>query len=297
MKFELIAKWQQEFTVGRMCHVFGVSRSGYYAWRQRPVSAREMANQELVGEIKRVHQASRRTYGSPRVYRALRAEGIACSENRVARLMRQCRIVAKQARRFTTTTKANPRHAAAPNHLKQHFEATRPNETWLSDITYIPTEEGWLYLAAVMDIFSRRIVGWSMGKRITSRLAKQAMEMALSQRSPGPGLIHHSDRGSQYTSAPYQGLLTQHKVIPSMSASGNCYDNAPMESVFGTLKQELIYHKHYVTRRAARTDIFDYIETFYNRQRLHSSLDYQSPIAFEQAFEQQQLVPDLCPQN
>ena len=200
--------------------------------------------------------------------------------------MRAHGIVAKQTRRFVTTTKANPKHTKAPNHLRQHFEATRPDEIWLSDITYIPTGEGWLYLAAVMDLYSRRIVGWSMSSRINSDLAQHALQMALAHRSPKPGLVHHSDRGSQYTSIDYQSLLAEHKMIPSMSRAGNCYDNAPMESAFGTLKQELIHHERYATRRAARTAIFDYIETFYNRQRLHSSLDYVSPLAFELNFEQ-----------
>ena len=297
MRFQFIDAHTQQFSIQRMCKVLQVSRSGYYAWRGRPVSAREMANQALVEEIRAVHRASRETYGSPRVYQALRQRGVACSRNRVARLMRQHGIVAKQTRRFTRTTKAHPDHAVAPNRLSRPFQSSRPDEIWMSDITYIPTDEGWLYLSMVMDLFSRRIVGWGMNTRLTTALVEQALRMALAQREPAPGLIHHSDRGSQYTSEHYQTLLTKHGILPSMSAVGNCYDNAPMESAFGTLKCELIHHRHYETRHEARVDIFDYVEVFYNRQRLHSSLGYQSPMAFEQAFASESSMLALCPQN
>ena len=274
--------------MNRMCEVLKVSRSGYYAWRTRPPSEREMANQELLEQIKIVHRDSDETYGSPRIYHALLTLGRKCSKNRVARLMRRNDIQAKHKRRFKATTKRNKAHPVAPNLLERDFTAEQPDQKWLADITYIPTLEGWLYLAAVLDLYTRRIVGWAMAERMTSALTINALEMALQQRKPAAGLIHHSDQGSQYTDQKYQALLEAHGIQASMNGVGSWYDNAPMESFFGTLKSERVHHCSYQTREEARTDLFFYIEARYNRRRLHSSLGYLSPEAFEKAHHQQQ---------
>ena len=269
-----------------MCKVLEVSRSGYYAWRKRPSSARKMANQELLQAIRKVHQESHEIYGSPRITEELHHQGWICGENRVARLMREHDIRANAARRFHATTRRNPAHVAAPNLLRRNFTASRPDEIWLADITYIPTQEGWLYLAAMLDLYSRRIVGWAMSERMTETLTLRALRMALQQRRPASTLLHHSDQGRQYTSGSYQELLKNHAIQVSMNGVGTWYDNAPMESFFGSLKAERVHHVSYATRWEARRDLFDYIESFYNRRRLHSSLGYQSPVAFEQAYHQ-----------
>jgi len=244
------------FSVTRLCKALNVSPSGYYAWRKRPVSAREMANRALVKRIEAVYNDSYETYGSRRVYRELKAQGVACSENRVARLMRLRSLRAKQVRRYKITTKRNKKHPVAPNLLKRDFAADRPDHKWLTDITYIPTREGWLYLAAVLDLFPRRIVGWAMSERMTSDLTLAALKMAIGRRQPGEGLIHHSDQGSQYTDGTYRALLKEHGFQISMNGVGTWYDNAPMESFFGTLKSELVNHRVYGTRDEARTDLF-----------------------------------------
>lgn len=280
----MIEDHRGKFPVQLMCGALDVSPSGYYAWRTRPVSMREMANQQLVEKIRIVHSASYGTYGSPRVWHELRARGLACSRNRVARLMRLYHIRAKQSRRFKITTKRNPAHPVAPNVLKRDFVTDQPDRKWLSDITYIWTAEGWLYLAAVMDLYHRGIVGWAMGSRITSALTQDALRMAVLRRRPKPGLIHHSDQGSQYTDQGYQALLREYGIEASMNGAGTWYDNAPMESFFGTLKNELVHHRSYRTRAEARPDLFSYIEVFYNRRRLHSSLDYLSPEAYEHLY-------------
>ena len=264
-----------------MCKALKVSPSGYYAWRRRPVSAREMANRELMAKIEAVFEGSERTYGSPRVYHALKAQGVTCSQNRVARLMRLRRLRAKQVRRFKSTTKRNKAHRAAPNRLKRDFTTDGRDQKWLADITYIPTSEGWLYLAVILDLFSRRIVGWAMSDRMTSALSLKALRMAIQRRRPSPGLIHHSDQGSQYTDKDYQAVLAAHGIQASMNGVGTWYDNAPMESFFGTLKSERVHHVAYATRDQASPDVFHYIEAFYNRRRLHSSLGYLSPDAYE----------------
>jgi transposase InsO family protein len=285
-------------SVTRMCKALNVSPSGYYAWRNRPVSAREMANQELVKRIEAVYNESYETYGSPRIYRELEAQGVACSENRVARLMRLRGLRAKQVRRYKSTTKRNKKHPVAPNLLKRDFGADRPDQKWLTDITYIPTREGWLYLAAVLDLYARRIVGWAMSDRITADLTIRALKMAIRQRQPGAGLIHHSDQGSQYTDSTYQVLLKEHGFQVSMNGVGTWYDNAPMESFFGTLKGELVHHRVYDTRDEARPDLFFYIEAFYNQRRRHSSLGYLSPLDYEQLYHNRhQLLLSLCPPN
>jgi putative transposase len=288
MRFQFVDQHQDQFPVRRMCDELNVSPSGYYAWRTRPASAREMANRELYKQIEAVYHDNRGVYGSPRIYRELKDQGVACSENRVARLMRLRGLKAKQSKRFRSTTKRNQADAAAPNLLRRDFEAEQPDQKWLADITFIPTQEGWLYLATILDLYSRRIVGWAMAERMTSDLTLTALKMALGQCQPATSLIHHSDRGSQYTDQAYQTLLKDHSICASMNGVGSWYDNAPMESFFGTLKSELVHHCAYATRIEARTDLFSYIETFYNRRRRHSSLDYLSPEAYEQLFYQRQ---------
>jgi putative transposase len=267
-----------------MCRVLSVSSSGYYAWRRRRPSARQKANEAIVERMREIHAESDATYGSPRVHAELAAQGIECNKKRVERLMRVHHIQARQRKRWRPrTTDSNHRLPVAPNVLAQEFACEAPNEKWVTDITYIGTEEGWLYLAAVMDLCSRRIVGWSMARRLTSKLVKDALKLAVAQRQPGPGLLHHSDRGSQYASADYRVLLTAWGMEASMSRKGNCYDNAAMESFFGTLKSERVHHRRYRTRAEARQDILHYIEIFYNRKRLHSAIGYVSPAQFEQS--------------
>ncbi len=265
-----------------MCQCLGLSTSSYYSWRGRPLSRREQANAELLHEIRAIHKAGRGTYGSPKIHQVLQQRGKPCSRKRVARLMRLDGIVAKRQRCFKRTTQAHAKRPVAANHLSQQFTATHPNQVWLADITYIRTKEGWLYLAAVIDLYSRQVIGWSMSKRITDNLTLTALQMAVRKRLPAASkLMHHSDRGSQYTSQSYQQLLERYGIQVSMSGTGNCYDNAPMESFFSLLKTELVYHERYTTRQEARTRIFDYIEVFYNRQRVHSSIDYQTPAEYE----------------
>ena len=290
MRFQYIEDHRSEFPVIQMCKVLDVSPSGYYAWRGRPVSEREMANRELTDKIKVAFKESGETYGSPRIYQVMRKLGLMCSQNRVARLMRKEGLRAKQSRRLRATTKRNKAHRAAPNRLNRDFSAERPNQKWLTDITYIPTLEGWLYLAAILDLFSRRIVGWAMSERMTTELTLRALDMAIRQRRPGPGLIHHSDQGSQYTDSRYQAVLADHGIQASMNAVGTWYDNAPMESFFGTLKSERVNHVVYQTRDEASPDVFYYIEGFYNRHRLHSSLDYISPEDHEKLYHNQPAI-------
>jgi putative transposase len=272
-----------------MCDLLHISRSGYYAWRTRPVSQREMANQQLLDRIKAAHEANRGCYGSPRIYHEIQDE-IPCSLNRVARLMRQHGIRAKQAKQYKTTTQQNENHSHAPNHLAQDFHASQPGEKWCGDITYIWTAAGWLYLAVVIDLYSRRIVGWAMNARMTTQLVKDAFQMAWRQCQPKTALLFHSDRGSQYTSHEFQRLLRACHAKASMSGAGNCYDNAVAESFFSALKMELVYQAVYLSREEAITDIFFYIEGFYNRQRRHSALGYVSPQAYEACYQQHALA-------
>lgn len=282
MRFAFIGAHAQEFNILLMCRVLGVSRSGYYAWRQRPPSARERADHELALLIRATHQRSRGTYGAPRIQAELKAQGRPVGRKRVARLMRGAALIARPRRRCKVTTHALPGRSAAPNVLQQQFSAQCPNEKWLADITYIPTREGWLYLAAVLDVHSRLIVGQALGSYLTQDLVLQALRMALHRRHPTGPLLHHSDRGSQYTAEGYQQLLRAYGITVSMSGAGNCYDNAMMESFFSTLKAECVTGT-YATRQEARHSIFEYIEVWYNRQRRHSALGYLSPAAFEQA--------------
>jgi transposase InsO family protein len=292
MKVGFIRQHAEQFDITVMCRLLGVSRSGYYAALRRPVSRRARENEELTEAIRAVHSAHRQVYGSPRIWRQLRRQGIGCGRHRVARLMRQHGIAARQRQRCRTTTNSRHTLPVAGNVLARDFRATAVNQKWVADITYIRTEEGWLYLAAVMDLFSRRIVGWSMSARINAALVLAAQTMALHARCPAPGLLQHTDRGSQYASDDYQQLLSDHRSCASMSGVGNCYDNAAMESFFHTLKTELIYQRRYPTHAQARADIFDYIEVFYNRQRQHSTLGYKSPAEFEADLAQ---GPPACP--
>jgi putative transposase len=264
------------------CEVLEVSRSGYYAWRGRPESARARRREELAEKARKVHGHNRGVYGSPRVCAALRAGGEAVCENTVAKVMRDNGIRAKAKRKYVPRT-TDSRHGqpVAPNVLGRRFEAGLPDRKWAADITYVPTGQGWLYLAAVIDLCSRKVVGWSMAEHMRADLVSDALGMALARRSPAAGLLHHSDRGSQYASGDYRHLLRSHGIECSMSGRGDCWDNAVMESFWGTLKTELVHHERYRTREQARASIFEYVEVFYNRQRLHSSLGYLSPEQFE----------------
>lgn len=281
MRFQFIQHHAEQYRVNLMCSVLGVSRSGYYAWNKRQPSVRERANRGLRALIRLLHRKSRGTYGYRRVHAALVAQGNSCGLNRVARLMREEGLRPRRRRRYKRTTQSRHNWPVAQNHLAQTFSTSGPNEKWVTDITYIYTAEGWLYLAAVLDLYSRLVVGWAMEPFLADTLTTKALKMAIANRQPLPGLLHHSDRGSQYTSRSYQHLLSTHEALTSMSRSGNVYDNAPMESFFATLKKDLIHHRSYSTRRQAKADIFEYIEVFYNRQRLHSALGYLSPTAFE----------------
>ena len=282
MKFAFIKESLSEYPVDVCCQVLEVSRAGYYAWRDRPASAAAVRREQLVQKIKIVHQQNRRVYGSPRVCEALVAQGEKVSENTVARLMKQREIRAKTKRKFVPrTTDSDHANPVAANVLDRQFTAEMPNQKWAVDITYIPTEEGWLYLAGVIDLCSRMIVGWSMADHMRADLVGDALKMAIARRNPSGSLIHHSDRGVQYTSEDYMHLLESHNMQPSMSRKGNCWDNAVKESFWATLKTELVNHEQYATHEQARASIFEYIEVFYNRKRLHSSLGYVSPEAFE----------------
>lgn len=282
MKYAWIAEHRQHFEVEAMCQVLEVSKSGFYAAQTRPPSARQIRRAALLAEIKNVHAASRGTYGSPRVYQELKARQVQACENTIARVMREAAIRSKTCRKYVPCT-TDARHAfpIAENRLNRDFKAEAPNRRWVTDITYISTGEGWLYLAGVIDLFSRKVVGWSMADNMHTKLVEDALQMALARRQISPGLLHHSDRGSQYACGDYQKLLSAHGLECSMSRAGNCYDNAVMESFWGTLKTELVYHEKYATREQARRSIFEYIEVFYNRVRRHSSLGYLSPEAFE----------------
>jgi len=284
MRYQFIQAHQDEFPVQRMCSVLDVSPSGFYAWQTRPVSPRVQANQKLLPEIRAIHSRSRKTYGSPRVHAELRACGFRVGRNRVARLMRAANLYGRRKKKQPRTTNSQHSYPVAPNRLNRDFQATRPNEKWLADITYIPTAEGWLYLAVVLDLFSRKIVGWAFAATLESCLVEQAFRMAVQDRPALSGLLHHSDRGSQYAGGAYQRLLVDQQVQTSMSRTGNCYDNAPMESFFSTLKCEHVHFQNYRTRQEAMTDIFSYIVGFYNRQRRHSSLEYLSPEEFERRY-------------
>lgn len=264
-----------------MCEILEVSRSGFYAWRERPESQRALESVRLGALVEKVHQESRNNYGVPRVHAALQAQGETCGLHRVERLMREKNLHGRVRRRYRTTTKADARHPVAPNLLQRQFSTEQPDLVWVGDITYLWTREGWLYLAVLLDLYSRSVVGWSMSERMPVGLTLAALEMAVGRREPAAGFIHHSDRGSQYTAKDYQKRLVELGARASMSRKGDCYDNAVAESFHHSLKTELMDEMPFRTRAEARAIVFDYIEVFYNRQRLHSTLGYVSPAKFE----------------
>ena len=269
--------------MSRACQVLQVTTSGYYAWKQRGESSRQWDDQRLSQEIRRIFHEGRGVYGSPRVHAVLQQQGWRCSRKRVVRLMRQAGCVAQRKHYKTQTTDSHHCHPVAPNLLQRDFLAQRPNEKWVGDITGIWTQQGWLYLAGIVDCYSRLVVGWAMSATRDEGLVANALQMALERRHPGEGLLHHTDRGSQYTSGGYRALLAERGITVSMSRKGNCWDNALMESVWATVKGECADRQQFPTLQAARTILFEYLEVFYNRQRVHSSLGYQSPANFEQS--------------
>ena len=283
MIFPFIERHREVWPVSVMCETLGVSPQGFYSWRSRPKSDQQQRRDALLVEIRAVHAEVKQRYGSPRIHAELQAKGVPCCVNTVAKLMRDNDIRSKAARKFRNSTDSNHPLPVADNLLSREFAAHGPNERWVADISYIPTREGWLYLAVVEDLYSRMVVGWAMSDTMTSRLVVDALEMAVARRLPQEGLLAHSDRGSQYASEHYQRLLARHGIDCSMSGVGQCWDNAPMESFFASLKKELVHHEDYQSRAQAKASIFEYIETFYNPKRRHSSLGYLSPAEYEQA--------------
>ena len=282
MRFEFIRAEKARFPVRLMCRLLEVSRSGFYAWLKRRDSL-ELNDRRLLQLIREIFAQSRETYGSPRIYRELRTRGVRCDKARVERLMRENEITPPRKKKYRVTTDSNHKNPVAPNVLQRDFTSPAPNRRWVSDITYVWTWAGWLYLAVVLDLFSRRVVGWAMDSRLdTESLTLNALHMALRNRAPDRGLIHHSDRGTQYTSGDFQKVLDARGIVCSMSRRGNCWDNAVAESFFATLKLDLVFRRTFRTRREARQAIFNYIEVFYNRQRRHSYLGYLSPAEFEE---------------
>jgi transposase InsO family protein len=281
MRYACIERRRNHYPVRLMCRLLGVSASGYYAWRKRPVSARVQQDRDLLAKIRQVHGASKGVYGSPRIHAELVAAGISVGRHKVAQLMRTARLRGCPKRRYRATAKRDPSHAVAHNLLKRDFTADAPNRRWAGDITYIPTRRGWLYLAVVIDLYSRRIVGWSMSRRPDRRLVVDALRMAVEARRPQGPLIHHSDRGGQYSSDDFRNELARHDIDCSMSSTGDCYDNAVVESFFGVLKRERVIRVRYRNPDEARADLFEYIEVFYNRKRRHGYLGNVSPVDFE----------------
>jgi len=281
MRFTFIAAEKAIYPVRVLCRVLQVTRSGFYAWLGRRPSPRAQANARLQLAIRASHVQSRRNYGSPRVQRDLVAQGFKTSRNRVARQMRAMGLVARRPKRFRVTTDSNHQHRVATNVLKREFAVAGPNQAWVTDITYLWTREGWLYLAVVLDLFARRVVGWAMAEHLRTSLALEALHQALGRRLPAPGLVHHSDRGTQYASDAYRKVLKGHGLVCSMSRKANCWDNAVAESFFSTLKMELIHRRTWDDRATARLAVAEYIECFYNSERRHSTLDYQSPAEHE----------------
>ncbi len=282
----MIESGRNEFPVSLMCRSLGVSTSGFYAWASRSESNRSKENKMLVTQIQSVHTVSRRTYGSPRVHAELQEQGFGVGRNRVARLMRENGIRARGKRRYKNTTDSDHDRRIAPNVLNRKFQVNAPDKAWAGDITYLWTAEGWVYLAVILDLFSRKVVGWALDDHMRTDLVLSALDQALSKRCPTDGLLHHSDRGSQYASKDYQETLKGHAIECSMSRKGNCWDNAVVESFFGTLKVELGANDYWNSRAEARSDVFEYIEVFYNRQRRHSYLGYLSPERFESEAEE-----------
>lgn len=281
MKYKFIMENRKEFRLGKMCKVLNVSRSGYHNYIKRRFSCRETDERFILDKIKEIHRNSRGLYGSPRIYQELRRIGIKINKKRVVRIMRKYGIRAKTLRKYKVTTNSNHSSPIAKDLLGQNFRSRESNKIWVSDITYIWTKEGWLYLACILDLYSRMIVGWYIDQRMTSSLVTKAIRNALDKRGKNPGIIFHSDRGSQYASREVRDLLSKNGIMQSMSRKGNCYDNAVMESFFHTLKTELIRFENFETREEAKMKIFDYIEIYYNRQRIHSSIEYFTPVEYE----------------
>jgi putative transposase len=281
VKYTFIYSQRPCYSIKLLCEVMGVSRRGYYNWLSCPESKMEKDNQALTKVIRHIFNENRQVYGAPRIYRVLIEEGYHCSLNRVARLMRKANIVPKTIRKFRVTTDSRRSIKPTSNLLNRQFSPMQINRVWASDVTYIPTREGWLFLAVVLDLYSRKVIGWSMSDRLTSCLAQQALLNALNQRRINEGILHHSDQGKEYYAHEFQMLLKNNKMVGSMSRKGNCYDNAVVESFFHSLKIELVHQCDYNNREEARISLFDYIELFYNRKRKHSYLGYLSPVAFE----------------
>lgn len=288
MRYAWIENNGGSYPVEALCEALGVSPSGFACWRRGGGRHKRLSDAQLLALIRAIHAETRGAYGSPRVFRELKARGVAVSRERVARLMRRHDIRARHKRRYKATTDSRHDSPVAPNLLDRNFEPNCPDQSWTADITFIPTAEGWLYLAVVIDLYTRMVVGWAMDARMTRELVISALRMAYFRRRPKPGLMHHSDRGSQYCSAHYQALLHQYGMRASMSRKGNCWDNAPTESFFGSLKNERTHTQRYVTRDEARRDTFEYIEVFYNRSRRHSALGYVSPAQHYAAWQNQQ---------
>jgi len=282
MKYQFIEQRKQEFPIVVMCRVLGASESGFYAWRKRPVCQRKQEDAQLSTHIRQIFGSHRERYGSPRIHAELADQGYRCSRKRIARLMREYGMAAKRKQHRVLTTNSRHDNPIAPNLLQRDFTATEPNKKWVTDITYVPTMQGWLYLAIVLDLYSRLVVGWSMSAHCDEELAENALRMALARRRPSPGLLHHSDRGSQYTSRAYRLVLQQAEMSVSMSRLGNCWDNAAMESFFGSFKEECVGNIIYQSHEEARRSLFEYLEVYYNRQRRHSTLGYVSPLIYEQ---------------
>jgi len=285
MRFALIEAKKAQFPISVLCSVLKVRRSGYYAWLCRGASVRELDDQRLTVEIRAVFHENKRRYGSPRVCRELRARGKRVCRHRVARLMREQQLRARARRKFVRTTDSAHAMATPPNLLRRDFHTAKPDRVWAGDVTYLPTREGWLYLAVLLDLYSRRVVGWAMSEHNDEALTLATLQMALDQRQPEPGLLHHTDRGTTYASGTYQDMLARHGIVCSMSRKGDCWDNAVAESFFATLRVELVDDERYATIRDAEVSIGDYVESFYNTERLHSHLDYVSPIEFELKFQ------------
>jgi putative transposase len=290
VRFGFIATEKAQFPVRMLCRTLQVSRAGFYAWQGRAPAPRTQADAQLSLEVAAIHAESRRRYGSPRIHAELVARGRRASRKRVSRLMRARGLAGRRRRRFRVTTQSRHPFPMAPNHMARHFDSPTPNRAWATDITYLPTGEGWLYLAVILDLCSRAVVGWALSERLTTALTLDALEMALARRQPAPGLLHHSDRGSQYASHEYRRVLAGQGMVCSMSRRGNCWDNAVAESFFATLKVELVRDAAWATRARARTELCEYLEIFYNGQRRHSTLGYLSPRAFEQQHRQRALT-------
>lgn len=283
MRYQFVEREKIRYRVDRLCRLLGVSRSGYYQWSQRKVTTRSVANERIACEIRQIYGEGRGEYGSPTVYHTLRERGFLVNRKRVVRLMRQMHLFAKTVKKFKHTTKRCPDHLASPNLLEQNFQVDEPNRVWVSDITFVRTEEGWLYLTAIKDLCTKRVVGYAITDDLRAEGVLEALRMALRHRASllRPGLLFHSDRGKQFVDSRVRALLAEHKMVQSMSSTGNCYDNAPAESFFATLKKGHLFWEAFQTREEARRRLIEYIEIFYNCVRRHSSLGYKSPVAFE----------------